>query len=491
MRTLLSAIVILLSTQLRAQEPLFTWGRAEKKPFPETEVRILGSNKDGYYLVQKKGPGAGEFSPTIAVEHFTMAHVRDLSVTLAPDNRYDFVDIVVFEGKPWMLLALFDKSLQKNRLMATPVVASGSATGDEIASIPAEKLAARGSFKAVASPDGHKLAILAQPAFKKEMKEPGTITLFSGSFANHESGEISFSNNWTRDISNSLLLNNEGTLFIVKRSEPKGYTSFSVASWRKGALKEFPMNLEANQKFASLAQSFAANGDLLTGAYYTEENKIDFIYGTPSHGTVLQRISADGSTQKFFSAQPFQKRDKMVVRNVLATDDRYVLLAEHFQREDIGPKRDYNGNIIPFERDYSYFGDDIVVDGFDASGKLLYTQKIDKRKYTVNDNGILHGFTSGIVGNQVLVLFNDDLWKHDGKKKLIRFGTDYLVPALARIDLVSGKMEAVTGLLNTGSVGGKNGDMPLRPGVFLQVDDRSFIIRGEHREIYKMGTVRF
>jgi len=492
-RVPLCFFLVLICQYTFGQDPSFRWSRSERKPFELVDVRLLGQNAGGYYVLQTKPATGMEFAPTLVLDYFGTDLNRQYTATLTCEAQYDYVGIFLFDEKPWMLAALFDKSNAKNALLAFPI-GNGGQRGKplEIAQIPASRLADRGSFRAGVSPDGRRLAVLAQPDFQKGVPEPATVYLFNGNFGSVLSGTGSFPNNWTRNISNQVLVNNSGTVFVVKQAAPKGYTSLSVHTWHDQQWKHYPLPLQEKQKMASVVHAFTEGGDLLTGGYYTEESKVDFIYGSPSYGTVLQRLSADGAAQKLYALQAFpKKRDRVLVRNIVATERHLALLGENYEREEKGPKLDDAGRPIGFERSYAFFGNEILADGFDADGKLLYSKTINKLNYTQDDNGILHGFLSALVGNQLVILFNDDLWKHDGKKKLIRFGVNYLVPALAKIDIATGALEPARGLTNTGPVGGKNGDMPLRPAVFLRTGGNSFLIRAEHRDAFKMGLLQF
>jgi hypothetical protein len=143
-----------------------------------------------------------------------------------------------------------------------------------------------------------------------------------------------------------------------------------------------------------------------------------------------------------------------------------------------------------FKKDYSYYGNEIIIDAFDNSGRPLYYTQVDKDNQSKNDNGTWVSYFASVINGKIYLIFIDDKYKYDDKKKLIVVNSPKIV-VYAIVDPVTGTAAETKAVSNTGPVGGKTGDMLLRPDVFVKLDATHYIIRAENRDIYRMGTVTF
>jgi hypothetical protein len=89
-----------------------------------------------------------------------------------------------------------------------------------------------------------------------------------------------------------------------------------------------------------------------------------------------------------------------------------------------------------------------------------------------------------------VLIFTDEKSNYDEKKKAVVFGSNK-IGVFASVDAATGVLTTGSPIPNMGPVGGKDGDMLLRPDVFLNIDERHFLIRAENRESYRMADVSF
>ncbi len=494
-KVLLLLLAFLFSGKSEAQDPVFSWSSANTKPAMQIDVQLLGFTGDGYYVVNKKPASGMEFSPTITVEYFNSKQERVFVKNVTPAKQEDYVNVVYFNQSLYLISALFTKDAGKNVLSATAVNKDGTLGKPvEIGSMNAEKLSGRGLYNVAVSADGSKLLVLSQPNYTKDENEKITLTLYTGAFSKQWSSVQTFPYEWTKAVENTPFVNNQGTAFILKKTDMKGSdNSYSIFSFEGKELKEYKIAMDGKKKVATIVQAFAPNGDCTVGGYYTEDSKVKVSMGTALHGMFLHRITHTGASATIAVLTPFEKRKDIIAKDILFYQNNSILLGERYIVSSQAPQRDPSKpmtNENMFARDYSYYGMDIIMDGFDETGKVLYSSKIDKDNTSRNDNGTWVSYFAAVINGKIYIIFNDDKYKYDDKKRIFIAGSPKIV-VYATVDPTTGVATETKALLNTAPIGGKTGDMLLRPDVFLKQDESHYIIRAENPSIYRMGLVGF
>lgn len=491
--TFLLSIVLF---QLKAQEPIYTWSAANTKPAMNVDVQIMGYTPEGYFVVSKKPASGMEFSPTITVEYFNDKQERIFVKNVTPTKQEDYVNILYYNKSLCLFSALYTKESGKNSLTATRINTDGTLGKPvEMGSLMADKLSNRGLFNVSVSPDGSKALVLSQPDYVKGENEKITISLFGDQFTKIWSVEKTYPYGWTKAVENRPAVNNQGTVFILKKTDMKSDgNAYSIFSFDGKELKEFKIAMDGNKKVASVVEAFAPNGDFTVGGYYNEDGKVRAGMGTALHGTFLSRIDQSGNAAKFAVITPFEKRKDIIAKSILFHDNTSILLGERYYISSQAPKTDPTkppGSTDMFARDYTYYGEDIIIDGFGAAGKSLYYTSVEKENRSNNDNGTSVSYFAEIIKGKLVLIFMNDKDDFDEKKKVVVFGGTPKVIAHVGVDPVTGKAAAMKPILNTGDVGGKGGDMYLRPDVYLRTGETSYIIRAENTSIYRMGKLSF
>jgi hypothetical protein len=488
-KVLCSLLVLMFIFTTRGQEPAFTWSQPLTKPGHPIDVQVMGYSADGYFMVNKKAPSGMEFSPTIQIDHLNAKQEKTFTRDVTPERIEDFVNVVYFNNSLCVIKSLFSKETGKNVLSAVAFGRDGRpAPAVELAAQAAEKLSKRGRFEVAASPDGSKLLVLSMPEFVKDENEKITITLYGAGMKKIWSAEQTFSYTWTRAVENTPYVNNNGTAFLLKKTDMKGNdNTYSIFSFDGTALKEFKIALDGNKKIFSMAQGFTPEGHFTVGGYYTEDKKVKIGFmGNALQGSFLYRVAASGATAAITAVNAFEKRHDVIARNLLFHNGNTILVGEWYGVNSKSASKPGDA----FARDYTYSGNDIYIDGFDAAGKPLYGSTIKKRNESVNDNGALVSYFASMIKGKLHVIFNDDKSNHDGKKNIVVFGSTKII-VYATVDPLTGAVAETQAVSNTGPVGGKGAEMNLRPDVFLRADDTHCIMRAENNEKYRMAMVGF
>ena len=216
-------LVFLIHNVCFAQEPQFSWNVANTKPNLNITSKFYGNLTDGIFVYNSIPPSGMEFNPSITVECFNDKLDRNFKKNITVDPLEDFVNVVYLNKKAFHFKSLFSKDAGKNTLNAIGINADGSFDKPiAIAGINAEKLAKRGRFDVASSPDGKKLVILSEPEWIKDENEKITITLYNEKLEKLWSSEQTYSYPWTRAVYNEPFVNNDGTVFILKKTDMKG-----------------------------------------------------------------------------------------------------------------------------------------------------------------------------------------------------------------------------------------------------------------------------
>ena len=489
MKKLLLLLVIISQVSF-AQEPQIVWNTANTKPNLDITTKFYGNLTDGIYLYNNIPPSGMEFNPSITVECFNDKLDRNFKKNITVEPLEDFVNVVYLNKKAYHFKSLFSKDAGKNTLSAIGINPDGSFDKPfTIGNINAEKLAKRGRFEVASSPDGKKLVILSQPEWIKDENEKITISLYNENLEKIYSTEQTYSYPWTRAVYNEPFVNNDGTVFILKKTDMKGEgNTYSVFSFNGKSLKEFKIQLDGNKKAATMVKTFSPEGNLTIAGYYTEDAKVKIGTGTAYHGSFINSYDKSGETTKITTVNPFEKRKDISAKNIIFNGNNMILMSEEIfvNAKSAGTSQDM------FAKDYTYAANNIWIDGFDASGKSIYGTSIKKGNSSSNDFGRWNSYFGELMKGKIYVIFNDEKYKYDEKKKAVIFGGSPRIAVYATIDPNTGVADATRPIVNFPALyGEKEPAMYLHPDVFFKLNNNQCIIKAENTDLYRFGMMGF
>jgi len=481
---------------VQSQTPVFRWNTPNTKPNLQIDEYMYGHPDKGLYIVNRIPPSGTDFNPSVTVEYFNTTLDRVFKKNLTVDPLEDDAGHAWLNGEIVLFKSLFAKDQGSNTLYATWVRPDGSLQkGRELARLPAEKLAQRGRFQVSSSPDGSKLVVLSEPNFEKDAQEVVKIAVYNASLEKLWSMDYPLPYEWTRAVNNRPLINNQGTVYLIKKTSGKGDESgYSLFATQGKKLQEHRIVMEGKRKVASMVNAFDEQGDLWVGGYFVEDAKIRAGIGTPYHGLYLNEVSASGENMPVAQVHPFEKRKDIVPRKLLFAPDQVILMGEYYFSSSTSAKPDPTKPMSEqdmFARDYSYTALDITADAFDRSGKPRFSTTVNKNNSSRNDFGSWVSYFSEILNGRLYLIFNDEEYRYAEKKKAVIFGGSPKIVVYATIDLTNGTASATKPVPQTGPVGGKDGEMLLRPEVQLKISDTQCLIRAENRDLYRLGTITF
>lgn len=495
MKKLILFLSLICSSELFSQEPVFTIGSQRTMSAydnPESITFRIGTNN--YVLFKKFKMSEGMLLHLEGFSDPTDSYLcsQEISVPHLPNEVAIYEGFIVLSDKMILFRSVYNKDEKKSILYAHELNEKGmvnDAAGKAIASISAEKAMNSGDFKIKASSDGKSFVVLSEFPFVKETKEKFSVNVYDNSLRQIWNKELELQYDSRRGPVNDVTLSNSGTVYVIKKVEgPKNadfYTNYQIAD--KGAkVKESILEMETPKKIVNYGYLIDENtNDLTITGYYTEDGKVS-LGGTGFKGYFTSRIS--GSTGGFAArtTNPFEKsRSNLRVVDVLNIKGNTFLLGEEKYENNVATEQKDSKGFAVYNREF--YADAIHVSVFDINGKSIINTIIKKNNKSVEDGGFANSFAPAVVGEQLMLVYNDYQYKHDGQEHKV------VGPLLASVKIPIIQFFGADGStgkkfpLIDGNVGGKKGSAFLYPEIFTPVSDKEIFFLGkDHTGIYPL-----
>lgn len=487
MKKALALICLAIYSQVYAQEPTFTIGSqrsAYSNDNPEAITFRIENNN--YVLYSKFKMSEGMLLHLEGFSDPTDSYLcsQDIPIPHLPNEIAIYEGFVALNNKMMLFRSVYNKDEKKCVLFAHELDQKGmviNAEGKAITFISAEKAMNSGNFIIKASSDGKSFVVLSELPFVKETKEKFALSVFDNSLKQLWTKEIELLYDSRRGPTNDPILSNAGIVYVIKKVEgPKNadfYTSYQITD-HGGKVKENILDMEAPKKIVNYSSIIdETSNDLTIAGYYTEDGKVS-IGGTGFKGYFTTRIS--GSTSDFLArtTNPFDKTySNLRVTNVLSIKGNTFLIGEEKYEENIATEQKDSKGFAVYNRTFT--ADDIHVSVFDASGKSIINSILRKENKSVEDGGFSNSLAASIVGEQLMLVYNDYQYRHDGQEHKV------VGPGLASIKIPVIQFFGADGstgkkfALIDANVGGKKGTVFLCPQIFIPISSKDFFFIGK------------
>jgi hypothetical protein len=488
MKKTITLFCLVISSLAFAQEPVFTIGsQRSMSSFDNPEAISFRIGKNNYVLFRKFKMSEGML---LHLEGFSdpgdgFLCSQDIPIPHVPNEIAIYEGFVALSDKMILFRSVFNKDEKKSVLYAHELNEKGMIMNDAgkvITSISAEKAMNSGNFIVKASADGLSFVVLSEFPFVKETKEKFACTVFDKSMNQNWTKEIELQYDSRRGPVNDVALSNAGIVYITKKVEgPKNadfYTCYQVAD--KGVkVKENVINMEDPKKIVNYGYVIdESTSDITIAGYYTEDGKVS-IGGTGFKGYFTAKIS--GSTGEFISrsSNPFEKtQSNLRIAYVLNVKGNIFLLGEEKYESNVATEQKDSKGFPVYNREF--YADKIHVSVFDAAGKSIINTILPKNNKSVEDGGFFNSFAATIVGEQIMIVYNDYQYKHDGQDHKV------IGPGLASVKIpviqffgADGSTGKKFALIDK-NIGGKRGEVFLCPEIFIPLTNKEFFFLGKH-----------
>jgi hypothetical protein len=495
MKKIFTLCFLLIFAGAIAQEPVFTIGSQRSMSAlnnPEAITFRIGTNN--YVLFKKFSMSEGMLLHLEGFSDPTDGFLcsQDIEIPHVPNEVAIYEGFVALSDRMILFRSVFNKDEKKSVLYAHELDQKGmvkDAAGKAITFTTAERAMNSGDFKIKASADGKNFVVLSEYPFTKEMKEKFAVSVFDASLKQLWTKEIELAHDSRRGPQNDPSVSNLGVVYVVKKVEgPKNadfYTVYTVSE-NGNKTKESVVEMEAPKKIVNYGYTIdEASSDLIFTGYYTEDGKVT-LGGTGFKGYFTSRISSASGDIVSKTVNPFDKtQSNLRVISVINLKGNTFLIGEERSENNLSTEQKDSKGFPVYNREF--VADKVHVSVFDASGKNIITHIIDKTNKSIEDGGFANSFGVAVVGDQLMFVYNDYQYKHDGQvHKVVGPGlASVKIPVIQFIgsDGATGKKFA----LIDSNVGGKRGTVFLCPELMVPVSGKEFFfLAKESRYFYPL-----
>ncbi|MEM9917035.1 MAG: hypothetical protein AAF990_03000 [Bacteroidota bacterium] len=500
------------------------WGTELKEPNGTTISKIIGINKQGFYVLREKNQTGLTASNTqkIFIESYDkrMKLKKANEIPLKYKNKnLELEDVLMIGGKIFLLSSYNNQAKRKNYLFAQEVSLKSLQLRKnlvKIGEIDTRNKVKEGYFDNHISRDSSKILIYNELPYQKKQPERFALRVFDKEF-----NEI-----WSRDITlpyNDEIFNveeyrvdNEGNVYLlgvvysergrVRRKGRPTYQYTILAYTRDGnEAEEYRINLE--EKFITdLTFRVADDGNLICSGFYSDIGNYSI------KGTYFFRLNAE--TKEVFNKNLKQfdfdfltvnlsdrKRERLknaedagkakrqtelyqysLDHLILRSDGGALLIAEQYFVEEQTFRDYFYGN---FTVNYYYNYNDIIVVNIRPNGEIEWATHIPKRQVTTNDGGYFSSYAMSIVRDKIYFIFNDNSRNFNNRdRRLYNYNGQNSVIALAELHK-DGSLKTYP-LFNN-----READIITRPKVCKQSGRREMVIYGERGRRYRFAKLAF
>jgi hypothetical protein len=377
-----------------------------------------------------------------------------------------------------LIKSTFSKEALKTFVYAHAINEYGDESDDrkEIMSIPAEKAMNSGNFTCATSANRKYAVVLSELPFVKDTKEKIMITVFDNTLKTVFSKEFGLPYDAKRGPVNTPVIADDGSVYIIKKAViskmPDILTVFSVSNNGEN-FKENIVKLDDPKKYESYGFTLNTKNELLVAGYYTEDGKVSF-GGTKQKGTFYMNVNSKGELLTYQTAAFEKAYTYSKIRQVLAKEDgKVAIISENYIKSNNSSMGANNQLVYTTEINQG----DAYVHLLNQKGDLIKSYDFSKSHKSNSDGGLFGGVFATIHADQLIVLYNDFQYKHDGKKYIVVPPTIawIKIPVIQTIDFNTTEVKETP--MMDGAVGGKADVTNLLPltGYKLSKDELFFI----------------
>ena len=513
-------ISVFISLTLEAQEnqPALSvkWGKELKSQSGSYLYKIINSGKSGITALRIKKGGLISTSQKIIFEKYGASYELDRAKEFSlkyKNKSMDFEECFTLGGKMY-LFSSFANQRDSKRYLFSQEVKESSLTPEKkltfIDEMPFSVMNDAYVYSFAISPDSSHLLVYHPIPGKKDALAKYSLTVLDREMNKVWAYEYQLEGKLNRHLVESAKIDNNGNAFLLlsttldrKIDQPEDEKFKIVALKDKASIvDEFNINLKGlfinglNFKVLKnntmVCAGFYSNKGVnsIRGVFYytidteskqilnqsTKEFDFDFIAGNLSESR--QNRLRSGTRNSPVPELPKFNLDQLILRG----DGGALLLAEQY---DISVYSDYDYFTNRITNRYIYQYDDVVAVSVSPEGNIDWATRILKRQETIDDQGIYSSYTYGVMGDKIILLYNDNPKNYYKDKKasaVYEFDAYKGQPAYSIIES-NGKHRSA--LLETNT----DDRFFIRPTVCKQTGSNRILVYKEFSGRYRWGEV--
>lgn len=353
-----------------------------------------------------------------------------ISKTEDPSEPTIFEGVLAMSDKLVLLKSAWDKKTG-NEISVFPIsVNAAKGNGTKLCGFPAEKMMNTGIFHVNASPDGTKLVVFCELPVVKDSLEHTIVYVYDNNFKQLWKSDYRFPNaNGTEKYRyNDVYVNNEGVVFDMKRVPVhKALDYFTVFTFYSNGTKveERKMDLGEGGHISTYKTAFCRNGDLLFAGYCYPDKKVGVNVDTPDNAFCIKVSAVDGG-MPIDKLTPIHASAALKAKYVLLLADNSAILVGENEYVTSTLKPGATVGMAGGDSDFDYNNTNITALKFDAEGTKKWEHTIERDMKSRNDGGKMLGIFACMMGDNLVITYQDFIYRHDGKSHPVAVGFDFM-----------------------------------------------------------------
>ena len=526
-KVLLALFAVFISFScLNAQNVEVTWGKDNISPKKTTLSGIIGSDKEGFFVLRTGYASLFNPNPTRILEKYSkednaLIFSRELKVTAVNSKKVQFEALYCIKGKLLLFTSFYDKALNKNTAYAQEITEDGkSGEAIEVDNITAESKRNTGNFDFRLSEDSTKILVYHNPPFDNYADEKFSYKLLDSDLKELWSKKFTLPYKDKNFTISSYDIDNEGNVYMLASIQLKSNAtglkkvketfnpaySFRVIAYyyKQDEMKEFEVELPSRKYISDITFNINRAGDVVCAGFYSNKS------GASINGTFYMLIDAKSKEVKSESSKEFSMdfltqfmSERKASKNkglysysldylLLRDDGSAVLVGEQYYVNEVCTTDPKTG---ARRCNYHYYYNDIIVVSINNSAKIDWMIKVPKKQHSVNDGGYYSSYVLMDTKDNLFFMFNENPYNMKPEVRNGQKTPKYLnnarksLAVVVSVDKQGNQSKEV--LFNS-----KDAKFILRPKLNLQTGSKESLIYGEKYakafapRKYKFGIVK-
>jgi len=432
-----------------SQDFVSEWSGAIAKLEKEIPYKILPNSDSGYSVI-KRIPGVKN-AVSIDVLDSNKVLLYSNNVKVSGDN---IVHVALVNDKVTLFSVLHNKEKKEDILSAYTLNAKGELSGTTLIASLKSNGGYLAIYKVAVSNDGKRVGVICEKPYMKEKKEELVIKILDKDLQPILTKDYSYTLASLKRRFNVPLINNKGSLYILKRSRVKTSNKYFLTLIKESGSEEHHDLKLRSMRIADVTGEFNTDGELIVSGFYAGFNSFNFegafnIKYNESTMPVYRKefMLPENLIMGLKSKKEISKfgngLDKFHVKNVVVTPKgSSYLVAEHLV-------------VVKTEKEFVEIRKGIAVVKFSNKGDFLWAAPIATNQIDNEDRGYWSSCISVGSDKDLYVLYNP---VGEGVKKVAdvygenaSMGTRYcnidvngVVTNVPYVDLFKGAQEEVT-----------------------------------------------
>ena len=414
-KTTVAAMLLACSTNLQAQEVSFTQGGETATMLrKQSTLDNFSVNGNSYFVTSYMESATMTYYVESYSDNGTALIQTKLDVPVGVfNNSYGIDGVVGFGDQAYVLVEHLHKDAGKNTLSIRAIESNGKVNSSEteLMVMSFEKMMNSGFYEASVSPDKNTLAISGQLPYVKDQQAKVKLALFDKTLKSTMSTEITLPGEDTKNKQLSVLVANDGSVYILKRSMNKigeiVLTAYQV-DMKAGTAKEYMIELTAPSYIYTYETAISDNNELIVaGTYY---NRTTVTVGEKKAAGIFFFTNKNKQEKVMTNFTLDSPVENLTARKILVNGNTIYLAAEQFKEERIDPPASSAGTSAAFDYHYNLIHQNEYIIGMDTDGKRKFELNIP-RNFKVRD--IDHQYISAyfISNAKFTLVYNDERQK--------------------------------------------------------------------------------